>query len=488
MTLIRSLLIMSLILLAPPRGWASEPPMAGDPTVIAALSKPTLEICLNASDAASSERFFKEGLEFAQRPEPRGMRGGGMRMLMFEAGSSGSVIKVRVYPTPPSRKPAELLAVGGIRVVTLRVEKLDEIVARLRQLGFEAAEPKSVDGVAGIRSSLVRNGDGTAFELVEAAAERGQKAPIEIGLVVRDLAAAKAFFIGMYGAKELPAQDATNRLFPGKPMARFATREGPGTIFNLWSPAADVATALVDDAGKIQESLGFRYITHSVRDTATLHDAMKAAQATIDTPLSAFGNTASLFMVRGPGGAIFEFVGPPTEKAGTPASPPDRAGTAAVPPQVRDMFQRVDRDGNGVLDRDELSQRPALVRLLTSADTDSDGALSRDEVRAASARFPTLSQLLDDPASPAAPREADRERRPRQPLNNAPIDPKWGPDIEPKKSSIAFTFEPDFTPGTKDAAGNVLGGTELMRLSAYDGKLFAAVGYFGQDPAKRRPQ
>ena len=151
-----------------------------------------------------------------------------------------------------------------------------------------------------------------------------------------------------------------------------------------------------------------------------------------------------------------------------------------------DRFAQLDTNGNGVLDRDELSQRPALVRLLTSADSDGDGALSRDEIRAASARFPTLSQLLDDPASPAAPREADRERRPRQPLNNAPIDPKWGPDIEPKKSSIAFTFEPDFTPGTKDAAGNVLGGTELMRLTAYDGKLFAAVGYFGQDPAKRR--
>jgi hypothetical protein len=151
-----------------------------------------------------------------------------------------------------------------------------------------------------------------------------------------------------------------------------------------------------------------------------------------------------------------------------------------------DRFSQMDTNGDGSLDADELSQRPALVRLLTSADSDADGKLSREEVRKASKRFPALAQLLGDARAPAAPGDSDRANRPRQPLNNAPIDPRWGPDIEPKKSDIAFTFEPDFTPGTKDAAGNVFGGTELMRLTAYDGKLFAAVGYFGQDPAKRR--
>jgi hypothetical protein len=55
-------------------------------------------------------------------------------MLMFEAGSSGSVIKVRVYQTPPPKRPVELAAAGGIRVVTLRIQNLDEVVARLRGL------------------------------------------------------------------------------------------------------------------------------------------------------------------------------------------------------------------------------------------------------------------------------------------------------------------------------------------------------------------
>lgn len=32
-------------------------------------------------------------------------------------------------------------------------------------------------------------------------------------------------------------------------------------------------------------------------------------------------------------------------------------------------------------------------------------------------------------------------------------------------------------PGTKDAKGEVLGGTELLRLTAHEGKLFALLGH-----------
>jgi hypothetical protein len=43
-----------------------------------------------------------------------------------------------------------------------------------------------------------------------------------------------------------------------------------------------------------------------------------------------------------------------------------------------------------------------------------------------------------------------------------------------------LVFTQDYFPGTKDAKGQFMGGTETMWLAGHDGKLFAAVGY-GQD-------
>jgi hypothetical protein len=152
-------------------------------------------------------------------------------------------------------------------------------------------------------------------------------------------------------------------------------------------------------------------------------------------------------------------------------------------------FKQLDRNGDGKLSANEVATMPSLARLLGVADADQDGGLSRDEIRAASQRFPALAQLIGEtpPGTklPAAPTPGDKGRRTQIPLNNAPIDPKWGPDIEPKETMLKFKFVPDYLPGTKDANGEVLGGTELMRLTTHDGKLFAGVGYFGQDPAKQ---
>ena len=164
--------------------------------------------------------------------------------------------------------------------------------------------------------------------------------------------------------------------------------------------------------------------------------------------------------------------------------------TPALPANGQTVaFQRLDRNGDGNLSAAEVAAMPSLARLLGVADADQDGGLSRDEIRAASQRFPALGQLIGEKPSgenkPAAPAPAAKGRRSQIPLNTAPIDPKWGPDVTPRETTLKFTFVPDFLPGTKDANGEVLGGTELMRLTAHDGKLFAGVGYFGQDPAKR---
>jgi hypothetical protein len=156
---------------------------------------------------------------------------------------------------------------------------------------------------------------------------------------------------------------------------------------------------------------------------------------------------------------------------------------------LAERFRQLDRNGDGKLSAEEAAAMPSLARLLPVADSDGDGALSHDEIREASARWPPLAQLIGEkPAgrtTPTATAPSSTARRTQIPSNNAPIDPQWGPDVEPRKTTLRFAFVPDFLPGTKDANGGVLGGTELMRLTTHDGILFAGVGYFGQDPAKR---
>jgi hypothetical protein len=152
---------------------------------------------------------------------------------------------------------------------------------------------------------------------------------------------------------------------------------------------------------------------------------------------------------------------------------------------VTDRFKQLDKNGDGKLSADEVAAMPSLARLLGVADADKDGGLSRDEIRAASKQFPKLAQLIGE-EPPGEKKPAAQGRRSQIPPNTAPIDPKWGPDVEPKETTLKFTFVPDFLPGIKDVNGEVLGGTEMMRLTTHDGKLFGAVGYFGQDPAQRR--
>jgi hypothetical protein len=63
--------------------------------------------------------------------------------------------------------------------------------------------------------------------------------------------------------------------------------------------------------------------------------------------------------------------------------------------------------------------------------------------------------------------------------------------LEPALSSTAtgealVDFSRDYVPGTRDAKGRFMGGTETMRLVAHDGKLFAGLSYWtdqrGDDP------
>ena len=417
------------VLPAAPRGDA-----AGAASAVAALAKPSLEVCLSASDAEQATKFLAEGLGLTARGEPRGGAPGvAMRMLLFTAGNS--TVKVRVYSEPPAKLPADIAARNGLRVLTIPVERLDEVVARLKRLGFEATDVKQAGAM---RWALARTADGTAFELVEAQASVARE--VEIGVVVPDLANARAFFTGVYGATELP--EATSRVLPGERELRFSTG---ATVFKCWAPKGQRES----DTGKIPDVLGFRYVTHNVRDTQALHDALTANGVAVAAPLASHQGVASLFMVRGPGGALLEFVGPAAAGASNrPAT--GRATPQQIPQQMQDMFKRLDRDGDGKLSPQELPNAERFKQL----DANGDG-------------FATLEEAAQSFSRGGAAGGPSRPVTGKEPELNPPAD----------RAFLDFKFTTDYFAGRQPPESSLAKATEANALVPHNGMLYCSVSY-----------
>ena len=407
---------------------------AGPAKAVSSLAKPSLEVCLSASSAEQATKFFAEGLGLVARGEPRGGAGGvAMRMLLFTAGNS--TVKVRVYSQPPAKLPADIAARNGLRVLTIPVERLNDTVARLKRLRFAATGPKQTGGT---RWALARNADGTAFELVEA--KPGTARELEIGLVVPDFAKAREFFTGIYGAKELP--EATSRVLPGEKELRFTTG---ATVFKCWAPKGQRES----DTGKIPDLLGFRYVTHNVRDTQALHDALTANGVEVAAPLASHQGVASLFMVRGPGGALLEFVGPAA--AGTAGGrAAGRTAAQQIPQQMQDMFKRLDRDGDGKLSPQELPNAERFKQM----DANGDG-------------FVMLEEAAKSFSGGGAAGGQSRPVTGKEPELHPPAD----------RAFLDFKFATDYFAARQPADSALAKATEANALEVHGGKIFCATSY-----------
>jgi catechol 2,3-dioxygenase-like lactoylglutathione lyase family enzyme len=407
---------------------------ASSANAVSSLAKPSLEVCLSAGDADQATKFFAEGIGLAARGEARGGAAGvAMRMLLFTAGNS--TVKVRVYSQPPAKLPADIAARNGLRVLTIPVERLDQVVARLKRLGFEVTDVKQAGKT---RWTLARNSDGAAFELVEAQA--GAARELEIGLVVPDFAKAREFFTGVYGAQELP--ETTSRVLPGEKELRFTTG---ATVFKCWAPKGERES----DTSKIPDVLGFRYVTHNVRDTQALHDALTANGVEVAAPLASHQGVASLFMVRGPGGALLEFVGPEAAGAGG-ARATGRTAAQQIPQQMQDMFKRLDRDGDGKLSPQELPNAERFKQM----DANGDG-------------FVTLEEAAKSFGGGGAAGGQSRPVTGKEPELHPPAD----------RAFLDFKFATDYFAGRQPADSALAKATEANALVPHNGKLYCVTSY-----------
>jgi len=396
------------------------------------LTKKSLDVCLNANSAEQATKFFAEGIGLLARGEPRGEgAGAAVRMVLFTAGNS--TVKVRIYAQTPAKLPADIAARNGLRVLTIPVEGIDDAVTRLKRLGFEVTDVKQTGGT---RWALARNADGTAFELVEA--KPGAARELEIGLVVPVLAKAREFFTGVYGAKELP--EATSRVLPGEKELRFSTG---ATVFKCWAPKGERAS----DTEKVPDVLGFRYVTHNVRDAQALHDAFTARGVELAQPLSNFQGLASLFMARGPGGAILEFVCP-TAAGASGAGVARPAAAQQIPQQLQDMFKRIDRDGDGKLSPSEMPNAEKFKQM----DVNGDGVVTLEEAAK------SFGQGGGGTPRPITGKE---------PEAHPPAD----------RAFLDFKFTADYFAGSQPPDSALAKATEANALVPHNGKLYCAVSY-----------
>lgn len=409
-------------------------PAAGPVSAVSSLAKPSLGVCLIASNADEATKFFADGIGLVARGEPRSSGAAGtLRMLLFGAGSS--TVKVRIYEQTPAKLPTDVAARNGMRVLTVPVSKLDEVVTRLKQLGFECRDIQQSDAT---RWTLARNGDGTAFELVES--QSGSARELEIGLVVPDLEQAREFFTSVYGAKELP--EAISRVLPGEKELRFTTG---ATVFKCWAPKGQRES----DTARIPDVLGFRYVTHNVRDTQTLHDALTAKGVEVASPLASHQGLASLFIIRGPGGALLEFVGLPAAGA-SGGRATGRMAAQQIPQQMQDMLKRLDRDGDGKLSPQELPNAERFKQM----DANGDG-------------FVTLEEAAKSFSGGGAAGGQSRPVTGKEPELHPPAD----------RAFLDFKFTTDYFAARQPADIALAKATEANALVPHNGMLYCCVSY-----------
>jgi catechol 2,3-dioxygenase-like lactoylglutathione lyase family enzyme len=124
-------------------------------------------------------------------------------------------------------------------------------------------------------------------------------AGVDIGIVVRDGAAALAFYRDLLGMRHegdnpVPFGGQMHRLFAGETMVKIVVPDEP--------PPVDAAD------GGIPAATGIRYLTLSVSNLDEILDACEAASVPIVRPATTMGAGVRIAIVADPEGNLVEFL------------------------------------------------------------------------------------------------------------------------------------------------------------------------------------
>jgi hypothetical protein len=130
---------------------------------------------------------------------------------------------------------------------------------------------------------------------------------------------------------------------------------------------------------------------------------------------------------------------------------------------LAERFRRLDRNGDGKVTAAEMDNPDLHKRL----DRNLDGFVTLDEAREAVRAGRTVREVASAPPA-TIPDGVD--------VNAKPSAPPAEPPVSKSGAFTGLAFSRDCEPGTKDANGRLIGGTETMRFLCHRGKLFASTG------------
>jgi len=257
------------------------------------LANPEMALSLIATDSTRAKHFFLNCLGLNHNST---LSMTGMKMFLFGCGQA--TVKVRVYNTDPPPQNPELTAANGFRFLTIPVNNFDTVVALLNNYAFA---PPLVRTESGVRTAMAKGGDGNVVEILDAATSPGRK--LEIGLLASSADSLGIFYQNILNfpmanpvAGPAPVDSATEY--------RYAANN---TIIRIFERPGNRPS----DTCIMSGVQGYRYITFTLlADVDILYQTMLDSGITVAVSLAPYGSSYYLFMVRGPGGALHEFLGP----------------------------------------------------------------------------------------------------------------------------------------------------------------------------------
>jgi hypothetical protein len=257
------------------------------------LQSPELALSVIASDSTRAKAFYLNCLGLNHTNT---LTSAGLKMFLFTSGQG--TVKVRVYNTDPPAQNTNLTASNGIRFITIPVNNFDTVISRLSTYGFPTPNIRTQDGV---RTAMAKDGDGNAVELLDAPTAPGRK--MEIGLITDNVSQAQRLYSNIL---QFPVASAITGPSPVDNSTEYRYKAN-NTVLRFFAPAGTRPS----DNSTVGGKQGYRYITFTLSaDIDILYQQVQDSGLTVAVPLAPFGTSVFLFMVRGPGGALHEFVGP----------------------------------------------------------------------------------------------------------------------------------------------------------------------------------